>query len=249
MLQVLLVDDEPSVRSGMKKLIDWEKYGFVLEDTARSGAEGRALQKAKGYDLIITDLRMPGMDGLTLIRTLLEDGYRGQFMILTAYGEFEYARQAMEYGVRCYLLKPIDERILIQYLADIRGRLENERASQGIPETEDTADAVMKVRQYAGAHYRENLSLHDVAEKLSFNPAYLGRVFKRSEGITFSEYLNRIRVEKAKLLLESGRDRVFEIATAVGYQDESYFNRVFKRIEGITPSEFREKREKGGSRF
>ena len=238
MFQVLLVDDEPSVRLGMKKLIDWEQYGFVLTDTACNGLEACNMQKDGDYDLIITDLKMPGMDGLTMIRTMRQDGYDGEFMILSAYGEFEYARSAMQYGVRYYLLKPVDEQMLIQYLQTLKELLQG-RDSAG--NAEDAADVVSQVKQYTNANYQEKLSLKMVASELNFNASYLGRTFKRSEGVSYSEYLNQVRIRKAKQLLQSGGKKIFEIADMVGYQDESYFNRCFKRIEGITPTEYQAK--------
>lgn len=240
MFQVLLVDDEPSVRSGMKKLIDWKQFGFELQDTACNGVEACKLQKNKRYDLIITDLKMPAMDGLTLIQTLRQEGYEGEFMILSAYGEFEYARKAMQYGVRYYLLKPVDDTLLLQYLQDLRSRLQKDPEANT---SEEEIDTVQRVKQYTIANYQENLSLNVVAGEMNFNPGYLGRLFKHSEGMSYNEYLNQVRIERAKQLLQSGSKKIFEIAAQVGYQDESYFNRCFKRMEGITPTEYRARQE------
>jgi len=237
MFQVLLVDDEPIVRSGMKKIIDWNQYGFELPDTASNGLEACRLQQQKQYDLIIADLKMPTMDGLTMIRTMRQEGYDGQFMLLSAYGEFEYARQAMQYGVRYYLLKPVDVKILIQYLQALNGLLQGRET---MFEPAEETDVVLLVKQYTNANYQHNLTLNVVASELNFTPGYLGRLFKNSEGISYNEYLNRVRIERAKQLLKSKNKKILEIVNQVGYQNESYFNRCFKRLEGITPTEFRD---------
>lgn len=118
--KVLIVDDEPFIRKGIKKLIHWDQFGFEICAEAEDGQE--ALSKIDVYHphLVITDIRMPGMDGLDFIRICREKyGNTIHFIILSGFSEFSYARIAMRYHVNYYLLKPIDEEELQNALSGI----------------------------------------------------------------------------------------------------------------------------------
>lgn len=105
MYKVLIVDDERVVRIGLQALIKWEEEGYELVGTVADGMQALCFIEENTVDIIITDLRMPNMDGLTLVKTLKEKGFIGGMIILTNYGEFEFAREAIRYGVQDYLLK------------------------------------------------------------------------------------------------------------------------------------------------
>lgn len=96
--------------------------------------------------------------------------------------------------------------------------------------------------QYIGANYSRKLTLDELAGMVYLSPAYLSRIFKRETGVNFSEYLNQVRIEKAKELLRMRDIRMTDIALLVGYEDQSYFTRVFKRITGVLPRIYREKK-------
>lgn len=123
MFFVQLVDDEPLVRMGLKKLIPWEQLGFKVVCEAQNGQE--ALQQLKEYDidLIITDIEMPILDGMNYIKKVREEKYKQSILILTAYAEFEYAKMAISYGVSGYILKPIIEEQIIETLKKVRKSL------------------------------------------------------------------------------------------------------------------------------
>ncbi|UJF32488.1 response regulator transcription factor [Paenibacillus hexagrammi] len=128
MYSVLLVDDEPRAIEGLELLIDWESLGFRICGTCSDGLEALELAKELGPDLIITDIRMPVMDGLELIAAA-RDQLDGQvrFIILSAYSEFDYAKRAMQHGIKHYILKPIMEEEVTDLLAQVRAELEESR--------------------------------------------------------------------------------------------------------------------------
>lgn len=110
MYKVLLVDDEVFVRKGLRNLIDWEALGYSVAGEAENGEEALAAITETDPDLVITDIRMPVLDGLELIRCVKEEGKRNPtFIIVSGYHDFKYAQQALRYGVHDYVLKPIDE--------------------------------------------------------------------------------------------------------------------------------------------
>ncbi|WJH33443.1 response regulator [Paenibacillus sp. CC-CFT747] len=105
MWNVLLVEDEGFVRRTLKHLISWEEYGFRITGEAANGKEALDLMRKQVPDLVITDIVMPVMDGLKLLNQAKQEGMESLFVMLTCMNEFEYARQALEYGASSYLLK------------------------------------------------------------------------------------------------------------------------------------------------
>ncbi len=132
MIKTLIVDDEPFIRQGLRVLIDWEKYGYEIVDEAENGLKAIEKIKEKEIDLVITDIKMPEMDGLELIEYVSKNIKRKiNYIVLSGYCEFEYARQAIRYNVEDYILKPIQREELINSLGKIQERyikviLENE---------------------------------------------------------------------------------------------------------------------------
>ncbi len=97
-----------------------------------------------------------------------------------------------------------------------------------------------RAKEYIDSHYSYDLSLDDVSRELNISPYYFSKIFKEEEGVTFIEYLTRIRLDHAKKLLAENNLPVKEICAAVGYQDPNYFSRLFRRSEGVSPTEYRE---------
>lgn len=127
MIKVVIVDDEPKLRQGLQTLIPWESLGFTVIAAAANGKEALKVIEEKTPDVVIVDIRMPVMDGLQLIEHLTSDGHHLHFMILSGYADFEYAKQAIKYGVVGYLLKPVDVAEMSANLKRIRERIEEER--------------------------------------------------------------------------------------------------------------------------
>ncbi|WP_227014074.1 response regulator transcription factor [Paenibacillus psychroresistens] len=123
---MLIVDDEPNIRDGLRTLIPWGQYGFQVMDVAANGNEAIIMHQSIVPDLMIVDIRMPGMNGLELIQKLRESDPRVQFLILSGYADFQYAQKAIQANVHAYILKPIDETELIGCLVDIAETLDLE---------------------------------------------------------------------------------------------------------------------------
>ena len=109
MYKLLIVDDEKIEREGMAELIDWGSFGIELAGTAWNGQDGYEKVLKLHPDIVMTDIKMPVMDGLGLIRKLKEELPDIQVIVLSGYGEYEYTSQAMELGIKYYILKPCDE--------------------------------------------------------------------------------------------------------------------------------------------
>lgn len=113
-MNLMIIDDEPLVRQGLQSLIDWNSYGFTVLTEAGNGEEGLEKVLRLLPDIVLLDIRMPGLSGVELMRRAREEGFRGRFILLTGYADFEYAREGIKYGATDYLLKPVDEEELLQ---------------------------------------------------------------------------------------------------------------------------------------
>ncbi len=133
MLRVMLVDDEPMALEGLALLIDWKQEGFSVCASFKSGVEAlESLSTAKPH-LIVTDIHMQDMDGLTLMASARERGYEGAFIVVSGYSDFEYAKKAMRIGVAGYLLKPIDPNEASQVLEQVRKELIDKELKHKLP--------------------------------------------------------------------------------------------------------------------
>ncbi|MEK3881817.1 response regulator transcription factor [Paenibacillus sp. PL2-23] len=130
MIKVLIVDDEPKQREGLRAVIDWPSYGFTVMDTAANGNEALDKYKTIRPELVIADIRMPGMDGLQLAGQLRALDERLHMLILSGYADFDYAKKAMAHRVDGYLMKPVDEDELIDYLTKIKEQIDRDRAAE-----------------------------------------------------------------------------------------------------------------------
>lgn len=245
MYNVLIADDEPAVREGLSIMIDWNSYGFTISNTAQNGRDALEKLTSDSYNLVITDIRMPVLNGLQLIKEIRDKSTDTKIMIISGYCEFEYAKRAIEYGVKAYLLKPINRDELLMNILNIRVELDeiylaNENKNIHVLLKNKHPKIIDQIIKYIEMNYPEDLNLKTIAETFFINPAYLGQLFKNSLNETFSNYVNRKRISEAKrLLLEEGLS-VNEIIEKVGYKENDYFYKQFRRYEGISFSKYKE---------
>lgn len=253
MYKVLLVEDEDLIRRGLHFKMDWTQVGCVVAGEAASGGDGLAKIQQLHPDIVITDIRMPDMDGLEMLR-------RGQAMcpfhaiILSGYGEFHYAQQAISLGVSEYLLKPVDMNELKACLLKITTRQEQESAAprqlEPLPVLELDAGCITnkyarEMLRYIQAHYAQRISLTDLSQELNISCTHLNAKFKAETGHTFHEFLNYYRISKAVELQKQGDLKLYEVAEQVGFADYKYFNKVYKKYVGCSPNKLFPEKEEG----
>ncbi len=130
MLTILVVDDEYLVRKGIRETIDWSFYGAEIIGEACDGEEGLQLALEHNPDIILTDIRMPFMDGLEFMEKLRNNGLESSIIVLSGYEEFSYVRTAMQFGAADYLLKPIDNRQLTDTVLKTSEKIKKERSTK-----------------------------------------------------------------------------------------------------------------------
>jgi two-component system, response regulator YesN len=130
MYKLLIVDDEPIIRQGLRTIIDWSAFDVRICGEADNGIDGLRLCKEMQPDVVIIDIKMPGLDGLELIAEARRCGADCDFIVLSGFSEFAYAQRATEYGVRSYMLKPIEQKELAAKIAELRAEWEYNREEQ-----------------------------------------------------------------------------------------------------------------------
>lgn len=251
MKTILIVDDEPRTREGVRKTLEAWSSGRCNIVTATSGVEALEWLQKQVAHLVVTDIRMPEIGGLELIERLHELEHPPVIIVISGYSEFDYARKALQYGVVDYLLKPLDKRKLV---TAVESALERREKIDRIERMEKLVDPklleaaqqdkgysvqVQEALKYVDQHLQEPVSLKEVAEVLHLNSSYFSVLFKEQTGLTFSEYLTRRRVQRAKELLAGTPLPISEIAEKVGYQTAKYFVKVFRDLEEVSPSQYR----------
>ena len=217
--------------------------GFEVACCLEDGTEALEWLESHSVDLVVTDIVMCNMSGLELARTLWERGYPARVVLLSAHGEFDYARQGIAYGVAAYLLKPVRHEELLTVLNETVSALENRREDRGAPiEDDEDEGLVLRVERYVRAHIAEELSVGRVAEAMHYSERHFRRQFQKEARCQISDFMTRVRIARARELLSDGLS-CEETARAVGYSGERYFKKVFHEITGESVAMWQSRRK------
>jgi YesN/AraC family two-component response regulator len=228
---------------GLLKFINWPELGFDTPDSCCSAQT--AIERISGstYDVVVTDVSMPEMSGLEMIRRL-KGKTRGSpcFIIISAYDEFAYAQEALNLGVRFYVLKPVK-------LEEIESALRTaaiELANRGILSRSDIPvlpkkmhPLVYQIVLHINKECVGDLSARALAKKFFINPSYLSSLFKKEMNMNLNAYITKIRMGKALEYLRAGTHRISEISELIGYQTPAYFSEQFKKQYGCNPKDYK----------
>lgn len=225
MLNCAIIDDEKSVHKIIKDIVKKDSLPLTISESGYDGVEGKNIIKNNKFDIIFIDIQMPYLDGFDLISKYPENNY----IIVTAFDYFDYAQKALRLGVKDILLKPIDRNQLAEAI------------SRAIGFTLTHNEIIDKVLLYIHRNYSQEIMVSDIAKKYFMNSSNFSRLFKNSVGISMVDYIRKLRIARAKDLLDSSYKSISEISIEVGYKSENLFYKDFKRIESITPSKYRDK--------
>lgn len=351
MVKIVIVDDEKMIREGLVNTMPWEDMGIEVVGSAGNGLAALEIIREKQPHIVLTDIRMPKMNGIELLQSIREESSKIKVVILSGYDEFAYAQQAIKHGAADYILKPVNaeelqkvikrlesdlkeeihedlsliqlrkgiEKQIEQYVAAVQARnretafsilnaiienltMQNASTEQihrlyfeivesvihamekgGLQITEElrgeylnsfvdllnftkqqelkkwihdftenlvgfAADkkgdsyrlVIKKAIEYMEQHFNEEISVQRVAMAVYLSPNYFSHIFKKIKKESFTDYLNKIRIEKAKQLLSNHLYKVYEVSDMVGYSDYKYFSSVFKKLVGVSPTQYSE---------
>ena len=228
-MRVLIVEDELAARRGLSALLRELDPRIEVAGTAANGRQGLAQLSALTPEVAFVDVCMPEMDGLEMIRQAQAQGLTTQFVLVTAYAEFSYARKAVALGVKDYLLKPVTAEDLSEVLNRI---LPEMKQAPGQSAHHPMVDRTLKMIR---EQYTLPLNLTSISETLQISPEYISYLFHRDMGINFSTYLRQFRIDRAYEMMQGGSTHIYEIAHACGFTDAKYFCRVFREVTGKSP--------------
>ena len=247
MYSILIIDDEPIIRRGIKTFIDFEKYGIDNVYEAEDGDSASKVFSEVLPDLVLLDINMPFKDGLTIAKEFKNIKKETKIAIITGYDYFEYAQKALKIGVEDYILKPVSKKDINEIITKLIYELNEEKKyinKINNSENSNNPTANSKYKDVILKKFEENYSdvsfnLNSLADNLNLSSGYLSSLFKNLFGIPFQDYLNNMRMEKAKLLLLTTELKNYEISEQIGFDNVYYFNSKFKKTFGVTPKEFK----------
>ena len=244
MYKVVIIDDEPVIIERLSKGVPWEKWNCRVVATADDGETAWEIIEKYRPHIIFTDIVMPKVDGLKMIARLKSEIPDIEITILTGYRYFEYAREAVNLGVRRFLLKPFAAKEVEEA---VKTMVQNIRAGETFPHQDVKEEQLSAVNsfivknalKYIEEHYNESLTLSETAEYTYVSQWHLSKLLNKHMGHGFSEILNIVRIRHAKELLKERSLLVRDVAEMVGFSNVAHFSRVFKKMAGVSPNEYR----------
>ncbi len=242
---VIIAEDEHRIRENLVKKIPAVHPRFRIAGAAKNGREALEMTEGKLIHLLITHIKMPVMDGLELIEELYYSRPDILVVILSGYDDFSYAKKAIHFGVKDYILKPVSKKELSAALQRLEVILDKNRALLPAENSDYNSGCAAeelcgKIIEHLKLNYTESISIAQLSESFNLNPTYLSRIFKQITGRTPTRFLTDLRINKAcALMSEHPELEIKEIAVRIGFSDQGYFSRLFKKETGRSPIEYR----------
>lgn len=238
-MNLMIVEDEQRARRGLKNIILSLSQEDEIVAEAANGRNALELITKVKPDAVFTDIKMPFMDGLTLIKEVRKLGMDTKFVIISAYEEFEYAKQAISLGVSEYLVKPLIMEDIQKALAAIRQKEEPPRQSEALSKRyPDVHPIIISALKKIEAEYSTQINQKDMAKELGISPEYFSSLFSKSMGESFVKFLRNYRIEIAKMLYLHSDVSKEDVPYKVGFMDDKYYNRIFKETAGMSVGEY-----------
>jgi YesN/AraC family two-component response regulator len=226
----VICDDHQYTRQSLALTVRNSGLPLELVGQAQTGLEAEALIRRLRPHLVLTDIRMPGSDGLEVAARVSPDLPDTHFVVITGFQEFEYARRALRAGVDDLITKPVRDEELIRVLTALCASL----AGTGEEAAGRLVDAIMA---YLQAHFREPLSLDSVGAVFQVHASHVSRLVSQETGETFVKTVNRLRLEEARRLLRDPRVRIKDVVSLCGFHDYGHFLELYRKQFGTSPSE------------
>lgn len=256
-MKVLIVDDERIEREALQHFFKTNDLGIEVVGEASNGVQAIEMNQTLHPDIIIMDIRMGILDGLKATECIKRSNPQVEIIILTAFGLFEYSQQALKSRVFDYLLKPVEEKELLDSIQRVKNHILIQRDKRKLDLirywVEEQGDEEKKVNcggfedqrvsrlvDYIMSNLEKDLTLTHLASLVHLNFSYLSRLFKSNTGVSLSNFVREARIEKAKFLLKSEKNKPLKvISEEVGFSNIHHFCNTFKKTEGMTPAEYR----------
>lgn len=248
---ILVVDDEPCIADSIALKIKRLKHENTYRvSTCNSARLALSMTEEQTFWMIITDIRMPFLGGIWLIKELRHKGYPGFILVISGHDDFDYVREAFVSGADDYMRKPIAVSELDVKFQEFFCRNQEEEpgggnvsmenaVSEGEGQKRNRNHVMAYAVQYISEHYRDSeLTMEDVARHISVSYSYFSVLFRKEMETTFPSYLRKMRIEKAIELLEDPTLKIADICYQVGFKYPQQFSNDFKKVTGVYPSQY-----------
>ena len=239
---LVIAEDVERTRTGLEDFFKREATGFTVVATFDNGRDTYKYISQHQVDVLLCDIRLPLLSGVDIARDLHARNSRTRIVFVSAYRDFDYAVSALDFGVESYLTKPVRERELLDAFERIRSQLDQERGGQihqNPLETLSYPERVVGVAKRYVENISENVTLGEVADRVSMSPSHFSRYFHEHMGMTFAQFRRSVRMQRAAWLLRSLERTIGDVSEEMGYDNPKNFSRAFRKYFGMTPREFR----------
>ncbi len=233
-MDILVVDDDMLICENVKS-----KLGRIVTDgslhceTANSVIEAKLALRCHKPDILITDLNMPGISGLSLVKYVKETWPDIHTYVLSGYDDYELVRQAFLNGAEDYLLKPME-------IEELREKVVAKAVSRQAQQQEKAQDFELEAAlAFIEQNLTRNITMDEAAASIAMSYNYFSRKFRDHTGYSFPEYVNLRRIDRSKNYLRDPSLKIADIAYKMGYNSASTFSKTFKKYEGCYPADFR----------
>lgn len=255
--KVLILDDEVSIRKGLRKIINWEYYGFEVCADAGSASEGLLLLNALQPELVLLDMKMPNESGLDFAAAARESGWDGKIIILSGYNDFYFAQQSFQYDVTAYLLKPVSTEKLVEALLAAKKQLADRQYSDFLADQSFLSLKNNLINGILSGAYQYNSSVRDTYY-IDLDVGYFQLVLVLSARGDRQEYWTKISHQlgsycishdRGQLLFLVGRKAAFSVKTIDFREDEvCLFSPVIQDVAAL-PAEYQNCKKAAESLF
>ncbi len=232
---IIIVDDEWLIRSNLSQLFPWDEMGFTVKGIFENGLKALSFIALEKVDVILTDIRMPIMDGLELANRAKTLDNDMQVVLLSAFDDFSYAQKAIEYSAFDYLVKPVSYNELIECFNSLHKKLDDTRCFQKQELTTSLFETYLK-------NNIMSFDLKNAANHFQTTPNQLKKWIEEEYSNTIPNIINKVKMSKAKEMLDITGTRIFEIAKALGYSNSNNFTRAFIAYCKISPTDYRNRK-------
>ena len=240
-MRIIIADDEEYVRFELKELLLEIRSDLEIIE-AVNGSELIDMFKQEKFEAAFVDIKMPGFSGLEAIEKVVSGNLLTEWIILTGYSDFGFAKKAITLGVTEYLLKPVSRNEMEDVLQKIDNNLARKSGKLIIDDTSDINEKTIHLVRSAERIVRERFSEHigvaQIADELGVTPNYLSSLYKKFTHTTFTRHITDIRMTKSLELLKQTGVSVKDATELLGYSSSRHFARLFREYYDISPSEY-----------
>jgi len=252
MFDAIIADFDSKNLNDLNSIISRKGSGFTVKAKLSDGIKVLEYITSNKVDIILTEIDMPGLNGVDLLKEIKNKKLNICVIGLSEQENFNYARQGIIYGAFDYIKKPLLKRELLESLRRAAEYLSNKKALEKKYICNDidiwTGDEyylnhpnnlIRNVCEYIILNFNLDITLKTISKQFYISPNYFSYLFKEQTGENFHDYLLKVKIEKAKILLTETNYKAYEVSHIIGYSEPAYFSKLFRKYTGNNPTEYR----------